>query len=155
MQINEEDKTNSSKITNNNLIFKLKNIFHKISFIKALQDNLLCLGYLEEALNIFNFSNEESLHVDSSSMFTTTINTLVIGKEKFNANNRNIFVTDNDNLTSYFDSKNKWIKMPQHKDDSVSLKRIHISPSHRFILDKSGSSKEIDLIINEGSFHIF
>ena len=52
---------------NTRLLIQSKNPYSKLSFIKALKNNLICLGYLEEALDTLNL-NEDLIHNTISSI---------------------------------------------------------------------------------------
>jgi hypothetical protein len=53
---------------NSKLVMQARSPYTKLAFIKALKDNLICLGYLQEAVDTLNSLNEESI---SSAMFTS------------------------------------------------------------------------------------
>ena len=52
--INEND--------NAKLILQSKNPYSKLAFIKALKDNLICLGYLEETVDTLNYFHEDLIN---------------------------------------------------------------------------------------------
>jgi hypothetical protein len=51
---------------NSKLVMQAKNPYTKLAFIKALKDNMICLGYLEETIDTLNYFNEDSIN---STMF--------------------------------------------------------------------------------------
>ena len=44
---------------NTRLVVQSKNPYSKLAFIKALKNNLVCLGFLEETIDTLNYLNEE------------------------------------------------------------------------------------------------
>ena len=46
---------------NTKLVLNSKNPYSKLAFIKALKDNLLCLGYLEETIDTLSYFQEDMM----------------------------------------------------------------------------------------------
>jgi hypothetical protein len=44
---------------NTRLVIQSKSPYSKLAFIKALKNNLICLGFLEETIDTLNYLNEE------------------------------------------------------------------------------------------------
>jgi hypothetical protein len=67
-QQRESSETHENLLQHDNskLVMQAKNPYTKLAFIKALKDNMICLGYLEETVDTLNYFNEESIN---SSMF--------------------------------------------------------------------------------------
>ena len=63
---------------NTRLLLQAKNPYAKLAFIKALKNNLICLGYLEETLDTLSLLNEELIH----STITSITNNFVPKKRK-------------------------------------------------------------------------
>lgn len=53
---------------NTKLVIQSKNPYSKLAFIKALKNNLICLGYLEESIDTLNYLNEELVSSTITSM---------------------------------------------------------------------------------------
>lgn len=47
---------------NSRLLIQAKNPYSKLTFIKALKNNLICLGYLEETVDTLSFLHEDLIH---------------------------------------------------------------------------------------------
>lgn len=47
---------------NSKLVLQSKNPYSKLAFIKALKDNLICLGYLEETVDTLNYFHEDLIN---------------------------------------------------------------------------------------------
>lgn len=47
---------------NTKLVLQSKNPYSKLAFIKALKDNLICLGYLEETVDTLNYFHEDLIN---------------------------------------------------------------------------------------------
>lgn len=47
---------------NTRLVLQSKNPYSKLAFIKALKDNLVCLGYLEETIDTLNYFHEDLIN---------------------------------------------------------------------------------------------
>jgi hypothetical protein len=72
---------------NTKLMLQSRTPYIKLAFIKALKDNLLCLGYLEESIDTLNYASEDFIHstivsMTSSSSTTTPKKRKVITQKK-------------------------------------------------------------------------
>lgn len=47
---------------NTRLVLQSKNPYSKLAFIKALKDNLVCLGFLEETIDTLNYFHEDLIN---------------------------------------------------------------------------------------------
>lgn len=63
---------------NTRLLLQAKNPYAKLAFIKALKNNLVCLGYLEETLDTLSLLSEELIH----STITSITNNFMPRKRK-------------------------------------------------------------------------
>lgn len=62
---------------NSKLVLQSKNPYSKLAFIKALKDNLICLGFLEETIDTLNY-----FHEDLINSAITTINSTAPNKKR-------------------------------------------------------------------------
>ena len=63
---------------NSKLVLQSKNPYSKLAFIKALKDNLICLGYLEETVDTLNYFHEDLIN----STITSITSNVVSGKKR-------------------------------------------------------------------------
>ena len=57
---------------NTRLLIQSKNPYSKLAFIKALKNNLICLGYLEETLDTLNYLHEDLINSTITAITSNT-----------------------------------------------------------------------------------
>jgi hypothetical protein len=86
---------------NTRLVIQSKSPYSKLAFIKALKNNLICLGFLEESIDTLNYLNEELV-----SSTITSMTSIMPRKRKVLSKKRSI---DKPNIvtSSIFDRSNE------------------------------------------------
>ncbi len=143
---------------NSRLLVQAKNPYSKLAFIKALKNNLICLGYLEETLDTLNYLHEDLIH---STINSITSNFMPRKRKHVSQKRRphdksNIYEINESNV--YTGSLNSLNKIGRYQasnsdfdDDMYSECNEDTSP-HRFLVKSPVTKTRYEQLTNQSDF---